>query len=589
MKKKYLAIATSTAMISGMMLGSAFAANRVEVKVTSEPIQSRSVCDKVGGFSLEFDNGTELRDGDRITIDTDYVTATNLTSLCRSVDMMIAPDGTGGLTPADTDNAWDVANTEIPAAGIASPVNYVAAAPVAALGGVNFHVYGSQGGQRIAVDVIGEQTGATLTVPIASVDNKLTVKFLDQRTNTQFVNDGIWVKPNSAADQYSEEAELADNTLCLNVSSWDGSVVKASLDSATDKFTFIPSDPQIAHIVAPEAYTVETCKNPNCGNIPIGTLAVTQQSSSNSCDSFTDEPADGYCKQGTDLHANNDLIIQKSSGSFAIDAYQVTMEILVNGVAGDQGVYFAGNPSSTAGTDKTALCGETSSSGFTDTTHYNASGAEVSTGSQTNCGVDAANRSVKLVSSGNLGMTGSQNLVKLTLPEMIYDAVGSQAVTDGDSVTVRVTLDRAPCGNILTTDHCVGNLVASCPTTPATYSKTITYPYFTEGNTDGFWDGIALTNTTTSAGTVTLTMYEADGDIATATVPVAARSLYVNTIETMIANGDFTLATVVEGTLGNARSYIVATSNTLSLDGFAMMGNNGTGVSMGYLPRTYEH
>lgn len=579
MKKQLLATAVSTAMLSSLVLyGSAFAADRVEVKVTSEPIQSRSTCDKVGGFSLEFDSATSLLSGDRITIDTDYVTPSNFTALCRSIDLLIAPDATGSSIVGNSGLSWDATNVLI--SGAATPVYYDTTIPTATAGGVNFHVYGSAGTQRITFDVVGD-TDATSALTVGpGLDDKLGVKFLDQSVNADFTDQpGIWI--NSVGDEFSiyeTAATIADNTLCLNVESWDAATVNGNMDSTADKYTFIPSNPQIAHIVSAAQYAVVPCKGATCGDVSIGALAQT----GDTCSSFTDAPASGYCPTG-DVHRANDLIISRTDGMFANDDYQVTMEILVNGVSGDNGVYFAGDVG-TAGATTNELACDAAITPVT-TTAYLATGAVATESGATGCDVAADARAVKVVTdAGNLGLNGTtHDFLKLAVPTMVYDL---DDVSDQDAVTVRVTLTRAPCGEIITTDHCVGSLVNSCSIISS--GNSINFPYFTEGNTDGFWDGIALNNTTSNAGTVTLTMYEADGDVATATVPIAAMSIYVNTLETMIANGDFTLVTSVDGTLGNAKSQIVASSTTLTIDGFAMMGNNATGLSMGYLPRMYN-
>jgi len=583
MKKKLIAVAATSAMITSLAIfGSALAKDRVEVKVTSEPIQSRSTCDKAGGFSLEFDNETSLIDGDRITIDTDYVSPANFTSLCRTIDLLIAPNGAGSSVVGSSGaNAWSTLLPVPPSSGIISPVYYegdVLLAPKYT-GGVNFHVYGSAGSQRINFDVVGAFAASDKIDVNAAAGSKLVVKFLDQQTNTEFTKDGIWKNLITPVDNvYETAATSGDNTLCLNVSQWDAATVKGNMDSTADKFTFIPSNPQIAHIVAASSYTAEACKGANCGNIMIG-ADVAQGSST--CSSFNDANGDDYCPD-QDVHIANSLIIQRG-GDVAFDAgqYQLTLEVLVNGMPGDNGVYFAGEPAVASNITKDSVCADNAVAMTSPSNFYKADGSLAIGLGTTNCTVVAANRAVKVVTTASISVGPSDDFLKVAMPEMVYDI----AVADpNDQVTVRVTLTRAPCGTIITTDHCVGTLVSACPIT-LTNQGSISFPYFTEGNTDGFWDGIAITNTTGSAGTVTLTMYEADGDVATATVSVPAMGMYVNTLETMIADGLFTLTTSVNGTLGNARSQIVASSTNITIDGFAMMGNNATGVSMGYLPR----
>lgn len=588
MKKKLFAVATSSAMITSMVLfGSAFAKDRVEVKVTSEPIQSRSTCDKAGGFSLEFDSESTLRDGDRITIDTDYISAANFTSLCRNIDLLIAPVGSAlGVRGATEPFVWGAAlgTNPIPLSGApnAGPVYHEIAAPTVLNGGANFHVYGSQGSQRITFDVIGADADAgdsVIEIP-NTPGSKLVVKFLDQTTPYFWTN--VTKETPTDLSIYETPATLADNTLCLNVSQWDNATVNANMDSSLDKFTFIPSNPQIAHIVAASTYTAEACKGANCGNILIGKDIVQGKST---CSSFNDETgAPPYC-QDVDQHENNSLIIQRA-GNVPFDAtnYELTLEVLVNGVAGDNGVYFAGPPVVGSSATEDGACALTAFDQAGASTYYLPDGETTPFEDLGNndCAVPDEARAIKVVTAANsLGLNGTnEDFLRVNMPEMVYDA---SEVSPNDEVTVRVTLTRAPCGTVITTDHCVGTMVSACSTIAR--SRSVNFPYFTEGNTDGFWDGIAITNTTTTDGTVTLTMYEADGDVATATVSVPATGMYVNTLETMIADAVFAITTSVDGTLGNARSQIVASSDTIDIDGFAMMGNNATGVSMGYLPR----
>jgi hypothetical protein len=578
MKKKLLAVAVSTAMMSSLaFFGSALAADRVEVKVTSEPIQSRSTCDKVGGFSLEFDSGTILLSGDRITIDTDYVTPANFTELCRSVDILIAPDNTGSDQEGQSGLAWNTLTTPVSTLGN-SPVYFEGlVAPIANNGGVNFHVYGNAGTQRITFDVIGQTDLASALIVGADIPDKIVVKFLDQAVNADFTTPGIWI--NDVAEPlniYESPALIADNTLCLDVSSWDAATVSGNMDSTADKYTFIPSDPQIAHIVAAATYTVEECKGANCGTVPIGGDVAQSEPT---CESFTDSTGYLYCTQ-TNQHFANDLIIKRGNGAFAADDYQIVMEILVNGETGDNGAYFASEVA-TAGADTEDAACAAEFVPLMGTSFYLESGADATINGATGCDVAPEDRAVSLVTAaGDLDLNGTTNdFLNIAIPTLVYDAGD---VSDQDAVTVRVTLTRAPCGTLITTEHCVGTMVGACSILPE--GNTVNYPYFTEANGDGFWDGIVVTNLSAAAGEATLTMYEADGDVAVATVAIDAQSMFVGTLETMIADGTF-VQTGGTGTLGDARSQIVASSETLSIDGFAMMGNNSTGVSMGYLPR----
>ena len=82
-------------------------------------------------------------------------------------------------------------------------------------------------------------------------------------------------------------------------------------------------------------------------------------------------------------------------------------------------------------------------------------------------------------------------------------------------------------------------------------------------------------------GTATLTMYESDGDIATATVTLTPHGMVVN----LVNNLDWTVTdSSGSGAIGDARSYIDL-SATVNVDGTAMITNASTGESISYLPR----
>lgn len=577
MKKKLLASAVSTAMLSTIMIaGVALAENRVETKVTSEPIQSRTTCDKAGGFSLEFDTDTEILQGDKITIDLDYVTPANFAALCRNIDFMIAPAADSDLDDG-TFTGWD-ATTPVTDSAVTSTV-----VPVAVEAGVVFHVTGNASTQRITVDVIGANpiaTPSSLTVG-AGVDDNITIKFLDQSVNADFaVPVGYYVDSNADADPathlYTDAAVLDDNTLCIDVSEWDAATVNSNFDSQGDKYTFIPSNPQIAHIVAAASYQSVDSKGQDVGTVPIG---ETVDQVGSSCVAFDNDNNTGYCNGTSD---SNSLIINRTDGPFASDDYILELTILVNGEEGANGVYFDDSVPQTGGADTLEDAGVVAVAPVGASTYYNAAGAMVDTADLgvDECAVDTDGKAVMITTAGHgLNLAASNDFLKVDLPALVYDADEVQA---GDEVVVQVTVTRAPCGELITTDHMVATMAAQCSSTATDVAY---FPYFTEADGADFWDGLAIVNNSDADGTATITMREADGDVAQATVDISAYGMYVNTLSAMVADGDFTLVETVEGTLGNARSQIMVNADGMTIDGFGMIGNPDTGESMGYLPR----
>ncbi|MBI5557276.1 MAG: hypothetical protein HY885_06525 [Deltaproteobacteria bacterium] len=584
-------------MLSLVLSGAALAVNRVEVKVTSEPIASGASCDKAGGFSLEFDTSTALLDGDQITIDTDFVNATNFTALCRDIDLVIAPGSGANITSqADGGNSTNAGwtNGSTPDELVDSPVVYSGTAPTDVEEGIIFHVVGNSGSQRITVDVVGIDTttgadgravnavaGSLIVGP--GVNDKIIVRFLDQDVN--FTTGGIFVDNNTTTDDtYDQPADLEDNTLCINVSSWSESTVKGNMDSRNDKYTFIPSNPQIAHVVSAAEYALYECAKANCGNLALG---ATSQAGS-SCGAFDNEDpgAAGTAYMNScatvDDHANNQFIIQKTNGTFDLVDYIVTATILVNGVEGDNGVYFTSDAILTDGAStSTAACAFTNASGSAigAASYFQADGTTATpVAADTDCDIAGSARAVELTTLGhNLNLAANDDFLFINIPEMHYD-LGE--VEDGDQVSVRITLTKAPCGEVTTQTLCVGTFLEECPTSAG--SETMIFPYFTSpAATDAWWDGVAITNESATAGTATVTLYEQDGDSATASIAVAARSMYVNTLTAMISGGVFTASSGNAGTIGDSRCFL-SVSTDFAASGFAMIANTATGESMGY-------
>ncbi len=594
-RKRILAAAASTAMLTTLFLaGNVLSADRVEVKVTSEPIGSGSSCDKAGGFSLEFDSTTTLLDGDQITIDVDYTNATNYVSLCRDIDIVIAPGADANLTSQeDGGGAAGIGfmDANIPAVGVDSPVVMSANLSAETQEGVIFHVYGNEGSQRITFDVVGIDTAAgapaanTASITVAGgVNDTLTVRFLDQ--DVVFAQNGIYVDDTDPADNvYETAATLEDNTLCINVEEWSESTVKGNMDSFADKFTFIPSNPQIAHIVSAAAYVKYECDKNNCGYLGIG---ATSQAGSN-CAAFDNEAPDAINSNydpctTLDDHANNQLIIQKTNGVFELVNYIVDVKILVNGVEGDNGVYFTDDAIGTEGAATAAeACAFDNGDGAAigAAIHYLADGTTATpVAADTDCTIAGSARSVQLTTAGHgLNLQANDDFIYINLPQFHYDL---SEVEDGDVVSVEVTLTKAPCGEVTTVTHCIGTFVDNCPTSAGT--DALTYPYFTKAATggDAWWDGLAITNEGSTAGTATITMYENDGDTATATVNVGAHSIYVKTLGAMISDGTFVAASGNAGTLGDSTCHLVVTT-TFPASGFAMIAREATGESMGYV------
>jgi hypothetical protein len=548
------------------LTGMAFAENRVEVKVTSEPIQYHATCDKAGGFTLEFDSDTTLAAGDQITIDVDFGV-----TLCRLIDLEISPNGSG--------TRWVTGN--IPATS--SPVIDAGAGATSTGAGVYFRLFGLPGSQRITLSVLGE-VGVDSLVVGPGVDDTLTIGFLGQKTNADFTQDGIWIE-GAVDDTYDVAATVADNTLCINVSQYDFNTVNANMDSAGDKFTFIPSNPQVAHVVGAVSYTLIDCEKVATGNIELGSTAG--QGGNDSCVDFDWDTGEGYCP-GTHSSTNLFVVETTSAGTFySVGEYQLEMTILTDGVywTDDSPVgesFITGENACADGYPNVTV--------FTVAEYYDAdgnAGAAPVPASSSDC--DFTEDAVSLITdcSDTLITTGNRRAVAFDIPAMKYRL---NEVMAGDEVIIEIKLIKCPCGSVWTQQLNVGTFGCAAPEGP-TFS--LLYPYGTAMSGDVWWDGFVLTNISSDAGTATLYFWEADNDQGQMIVSVPAGGMFVSTFSAMLnapVGGQVVQAMTQiggSGVIGDSQLYVIACTD-FNVDGFIFMGNGvatARGEAMGYLPR----
>nr|WP_320051359.1 hypothetical protein [uncultured Desulfuromonas sp.] len=547
------------ALMATLAAGTAFAANRVEVKVTSEPIAQYATCEKAGGYTMEWDSGSLITDGDQITVDLPL----NVT-LCNDIDIMIpwtdAAGGVPGVGVGDSDGV-PVDTAAAYSAGTNGAALVVSAANDEAEDGVYFWVSGDAGTQRVTINVemVGNATGIQVG---AAVDDVFTLEFFDQNIG------GVFVDNDDADTIYNNAADIADNTRCINVSAYSNETVKDSLDSAADKYTFIPSDPQVAHIVSATGYSLYECEKNAVGRIIIGEA---EYQGTESCISFDFEDGAGYC---ANTHSTNNALIIKATADMPVTDYNVELEILTDGV------YWSNEAlSATSYEDAANACASTNAIA-TDggvPTWTDADGVAVTAaaprvdGVSEDCDVASTNQAVTLTLANVAPVGADARYLKFDMPAFNYDL---DEITAGDEVEVRVKLSKAPCGEILEDTFVVGTF--GCIEAGVSYD--VTFPYFTEITGDAYWDGMAIVNLSGTDGTADLTIYEADGDVFTASYDVDAHGMVV------FNTSDLLSTATGSGTLGDARFYVEVEAD-FNVDGFAMMANSATGESMGYLPR----
>lgn len=616
------------------LAGVAFASNRVEVKVTSEPLQQFSTCDKAGGFSLQFDQNTRLYHGDQITVDLPL----NV-SLCKNIDMVVAPAPVRYTPPAAANVAvdsgwagigWSGTDTFTTPAG-AVMLNAAAVATnkiiptddqgdspiyksngsaiIGGLGDIIFRIVGVVGTQRVTVYVIGVSPNGLantsnyldLGIDAGTDTSTLTLRFLDQWTiapTTPTTTSGIVAStPVPATDAASEfyqyefgalwtdtaalsaaidingiktfeqAAYLSDNTFCINVANYNAETVNVSMDSRADKYTFIPSNPQVAHIVAASTISYTNCKTATTGNILLPTTAQS------SCSLIDYEGGSGYCKTaaGAAIHANNKVVFTSTTDYDMTTQYMARIQVLEPANA-----YIQYNEGVTLkiANDKDTVCGGgLAGATLLPKTYYSGTGSAMTTlTSTTNC-VTSDTQRIRTMETGTGLLANTGKALWVDLPTFTYDT----NVSAGQNLVVRVTLMKYPCGTIATADVTLGTFGCSSSTTG---TSNLLFPYYTGiASSEAWWDGLVITNSTATAGTATITLYEADGDIATlAPVTISGYSQYVTLLSSVV---DQLTQTAGTGDLGDSSCFIKVSCTFPSAAGFAMMGD-GT-QAQGYL------
>jgi hypothetical protein len=177
-----------------------------------------------------------------------------------------------------------------------------------------------------------------------------------------------------------------------------------------------------------------------------------------------------------------------------------------------------------------------------------------------------------LTSSTTFALSPTNRFLYVNLPPINYDL---DQIISGDTVSVQITLLKTPCGELFTGTVELG--ILGCAQVKPTYA--LVYPYFTEDGGD-WWSGLAITNLGKTDGSATIYFHEADGDVGTLTVQVGAGSIYAEVKDTILNQSSASAGAV----LGNARAYAVVCTD-FNADGFALIGNNYTGVGQGYIPR----
>jgi hypothetical protein len=549
----------------------AFAANQVTLK-TTVPNIPKSTCYQAGTDTMEMDNGTAMQEGDVIQF-----TLNNKVTFCKSINMFLRIAGAAGtLDLAATDTAPVTGTNGL---GTVTAIDgtrewgfLVRATAGAQSATLTLRVKGNAG--AITPNFIEPIAGRTMVFTGADATARMITKLFDGKVASSAGN-SMFLKQAATpvANVYDTLIASKDNALCIDTLTQDYQLELVS--NFPESIPMIPAtklnfsgDYEIAHIMSSSA-SLFTCKGAATGRIMIGTSG---QSSSN-CSAFDFELGTNYCATANTF---NRFILQ-STLPFDLGNYIVTMEILKNGNAGANGVYWSSTaPTVGSSNASTTFCaapapaGATTLGGLTYTLADGTAATPVAPVANTCTGVAAAAKATKLVSADqNIGLQAGDTFLYINFPQFNYNLA---EVNSGDVVSVKVTLSKATCGAIGNWTIPVGTF--GCAAVSST--GACLYPYFTDLGAGDFWNGIVVVNTSATAGNALLTAHVKDGSTATATVAVPANSMYVNLLENIAWTG---------GTVGQPVWINVTTSDFPSnLDGFAMMANDAHD-SMGYLCR----
>lgn len=596
MRRKGILTVFMTAFLVVAFAGMAFAAQNVVLKSDVAPIP-QSTCYQAGKISWDLDNNTVLTNGDQMRF-----TLTSGVTLCKDINYYLMLHQGSTLNDGAIGTAVDPVTSTDPAANLLTLSGVVAGLTT----DYGFVVRGTAGQTSYTVQVVARtKAGGVIsaTVPFlltfttgANTGDKLIIKFFDGLFNKAYKGISYhwkWGEPTGAAiTGYQIDSVCAtcvapvvafatgDNIICVNTSLAPAGTqyVEASpfsipatipIYGSTGAAVVFSGDYRIALIQAGTSVAPYSCKGAVPGHI---TYPATQTV----CAAFDFETAGlGYC---ADHSATNRVILQ-STQPFEQTNYIITAEILVNGLTGERGVYFANDgvfaqtyATATAACVRAGLIGQVVA-GPNWRKADGSTAVPVAPIGACNA-VAAAGKAVKFITTASsLGIAdGTKYFLNIDLPSFNWNQL---EVASGDVVTVSITVAKATCGTMGPFVFAIGTFGCGAA---QTVSGTCVFPYFTSLNaTDDYWNGIAIINTNTASSTAVLTAYKKDGSApATYNATVPGNGMYSAVVSSIPWVGTTPVGVPV---------YITVTGASFSPMGFAMMGNFANHEAMGYITR----
>ena len=577
------------------------AANLADVKTTSEAITGASgACEKIGSISFTFKEGTILRDGDWW-----YADLPIGVTICHSIDFAIlgtaggvAPGGGAFVSVVQADGTSTTNGfytvTDLGTNGLADGITVA--------GGIWIRISAASGSHRLMFQVFDSDDLVTYNAAVnvdgsssltVNTDSQLTIKVMDGNyhvagpwgyndTDTTAATKGVYGE--DAADVLGF-VNTWDNSLCAGAYGHTLPTVNVSLNSGgfsgPNFITFNPTNPEVAHMIYAAAISLQLCMADEFGFVALiggqgATCIFDYETPTNYC---TDR---GSANFKASTVTGNKILIQNSTGTFydALDNYQIVLQISGNGAYWGNATpavaeYYPAN---------TAQCAAHASAGneanmpggaWTIATETAVAAGAPATGAGC-AAIAAGSQWIKLTSPPFTGIDDC-NQIEVNMPTIVYDPARFVA---GGQVTVTVSLNRLPCGQVFTGTRVVAEFVDTCPLAAAI--TTLLFPYATSLDNPSWWFGMSFCNPTlanAAAGTALITVYEDDGDIGTYTTPDI-------TVGGMVTYGGAELLSNLTpdaantGTLGDSRCHIIVNCNFGAAGGFGMMGNGSD--STGY-------
>jgi hypothetical protein len=633
--KKTLLIVAAVAMVFGAAF-TASAASTVSVTLTSPTVtEAPNACEKGGAVTFSFPAGSVLAAGDWW-----YMDLPTGATLCKDIDYLIIGDAVAGGTQdhevwtltTDPTQVTFLHNTDAigggngtnltPANDTQGPITTEAVttgANVAVTGNLAIHVIGQAGSRRVTLYVAGDDpvvnnahtNPGTLTV---QSDTVLKIKILDGSrnngtgsgatnsriitdtnkmaftTNTvagtagsgnfrlfgQTTTDAFPGAPNTAkADEYIDptaayQVPHVENTLCITTTGATGEPgnLFVSFASLNDKFTFT-GDSQIAHTGTGNTITLLSCipsKQTKNDNLEIG--------AQNKC-TFTYEDHTNYCTS-TNYKAAVYLASDTTFGELN-DLYDIVVQSKTTGIYFSQMFTLKGLTSSETPCVDAGTAVAIAQSDYSSGTSNKKDGADIAYPTSASCSIASKNMIDKVYTYGG-AITGIQNYKYLVFDfgKFYYDKT---AVVDGTEVTLQVTLNKYPCGQLFTDSIVIGTFVTTCTT--ASGSTTLLYPYMIGSKYTGWFAGYVITNSSSTAGTATLTAVDDNGNKATFTTPSIPPMGSYNA--SFLTASDWTQDASNTANFDMTENYVVKVlCNFGGGGGMAFLGNTNEGYAIGY-------